>query len=210
MITGCAGKEVRHESPENKPCICNSTFYQLCPPSSECQENYSPDDRNGRPTRPDYGDLGDYPIDSEDRFHDDYDPDHVSDPYDLDPFYGPRLNPGGPYDSDPFYESSAGNLAYDNVVSSDRVVTRRKVYVAPKPKNDVPIHTVKIRVPLKLPEAVEPQLPPPKPLFKLKKYTTYESKPEIHMVPVTKTIIRPVGVSPDQIIDETGEVKKLR
>jgi len=85
----------------------------------------------------------------------------------------------------------------------DRIVRHRKVYVMAEP-NDTPlVAPIKISIPVKAPKELD--LPPPKPVFKYRKQRIYESKPEIQMVPVTKTIIRPVGVSSDQIIDENGK-----
>lgn len=52
----------------------------------------------------------------------------------------------------------------------------------------------------------QPVLPTEKPFFRVRSYTTYENQPEIEMVPVTTTVIKPAGVSKEQYIgDELPE-----
>lgn len=80
----------------------------------------------------------------------------------------------------------------------------RKVYLSPRDKYESNLKPISITVPLKIPDDDETGVPAPRHLFKYKKYTTYETKPEIQMVPVTKTILKPVGVSADQIVDDEG------
>lgn len=90
----------------------------------------------------------------------------------------------------------------ESVEEVDGVLTKhRKIYVASKKSEDPVIHPISLTIPVRLVEPETVNLPPPKPLFKMRKYTTYESKPEIEMVPVTTTVIKPVGVSEDQVIN---------
>jgi hypothetical protein len=220
------------------PCICNSTFFRQCPPAKYCIENiiverdksttkpppkhqrnlpgsqnrpdtsapnpYEPDGYGSDPYGPDP--YGPYP-------HDYYDPDHVPDWYDMPPFYEqtPAFRGDVPPYTAPARPTEPISTTYPvpDGAKEDTIIRHRKVYVSPKSKGDVPIHPIKIRIPVRMPEYVEPNLPDPKPVYKFKKYTTYESRPEIQMVPVIKTIIKPVGVTPDQIIEEPGTKKTV-
>ena len=93
------------------------------------------------------------------------------------------------------------------LVNDDREVVEwhRKVYLGDrKPQEDLVIHPLSITIPVKVPEYRETELPTPKPVFKMRKYVKYVNKPEVQMIPITKTIIKPVGVTSDQIITDTG------
>lgn len=81
----------------------------------------------------------------------------------------------------------------------------RKVYLTPRKKDWPPqIHKFTVRIPITPPTYEPVSIPEPKPLYKFRKYTTYENRKEVQMVPVTKTIIKPIGISPDQIIGDDG------
>ena len=129
-------------------------------------------------------------IEDSDNYHDDMHPDHV----DIMPSFGPSS-----FERNPSFVSD-----------QERIVRHRKVYVAPLQQAKSRIETISIRIPLEIPKNSPSNIPDPKPIYKLKKYTTYENTPEIQMVPVTKTIIKPVGVSADQIIDETGSTMNAK
>lgn len=115
--------------------------------------------------------------------HDDSHPDHVS-----DEFMSPDM-----------YNSN------DNKFDSNEIVERhRKVYLSDKQlNNNQPIiHPISITIPVRLDDGMDVDLPEPKPLFKMRKYTYKETKKETEMVPITTTIIKPVGVAKEQIIDD--------
>lgn len=116
--------------------------------------------------------------------HDYGDPDHVDSPF--------------------FDKSNVGDsFSLDTFDDPERVVRHRKVYVSERKDDDEPIiHPLSLTIPVKVPEYSSSEIPEPKPIYRLHKYTTYENRPEIQMMPVTKTIIKPLGVSPDQIIDD--------
>lgn len=166
-----------------KPCICNSTFYKYCPKASDCIENNIEyiSKMSKQPNSPNQmAGL----LERADEYHDDLHPDHV----DITPSFGPRSFSRNP------------DLGSDK----ERIVRHRKVYVAARKQEKPRIQTLSIKIPLEIPTVDSSNIPEPKSMYKLKKYTTYENRPEIQMVPVTKTIIKPVGVSQDQFIDDSA------
>ena len=135
---------------------------------------------------------------------------------DYPPLLYPRDQPFGAAPNDypsttyitgrPWYRMSGQTIGAGSAIESAYVQEDSKVPI---------IDPIKITIPLKVKDD-SPAVVEPKPVFKYKKYTTYETKPEIRMVPVVKTILRPVNVGPDQIVDEQGQrvakdfdVKKL-
>lgn len=85
----------------------------------------------------------------------------------------------------------------------DMIERHRKIYVSDRDDQFEPvIHPIEVTIPVKVRQDPVDGLPPPKPVFRMHKYTTIETKPEVQMVPVTTTIIKPVGVSKDQIIED--------
>lgn len=112
-------------------------------------------------------------------------------------YYRSQDHPG--YDTERSDSISRDIYGLDN----ERIVrTHRKVYVSDKlPEHDPIIHPIELTIPVKIRNEQDPPIPPPKPVFKMRKYTTYETKPEIQMVPITTTVIKPVGATKDQFID---------
>lgn len=130
-------------------------------------------------------------------FHDYEHPDHVVDD-------APENLRFGLYDNN-FIRDFRDDYPRDlDVVDDDKPVVRhRKVYVSKRNEviqKDPVIHPLELIIPVHLDQPTT--LPPPKPLFKMRKYTTYENQPEIVQVPVTTTVIKPEGVSQDQIVSE--------
>lgn len=165
-------------------------------------ENDYADDVESMPSRF----LGAMPMSTTLPAHDDSHPDHV----DILPTFHAH---GGGLAGSLYPAESTSAIAPE--IDRDRILRHRKVYVSKKKQITPIINPITITIPLKIPEDEAP-LPQPKPVFKYKKFTTYETKPEIQMVPVTKTIIRPADVTPDQIIDDDGlkvekdfKIKKL-
>lgn len=181
--------EVLDLNPEEAACFCNGKFYQSCPPKqSGCIIRKKPPRRPNAPLSPDPYEI-----------HDSEHPDHV------ELFDNARWKQ--PIGRDPRARSNAETIS-DNPNPSDLdaldqpVVLHRKVYVTEKRNDFEPvIHPIDITIPVKIKDEQDPPLPPPKPVFKMRKYTSYETRPEIEMVPVTTTVIKPVGVTEDQIID---------
>lgn len=120
--------------------------------------------------------------------HDDLHPDHV-DGHDEMP-------------------ADLANLSQDESVPDDAnkklIIRHRKVYV--KEENPIKsiIHPISLTIPLKL---NGPLVPPPKPFFRMRKYTTYEKTPEVKMVPMKTTVIKPAGITDDQILGHVTERK---
>lgn len=173
-------------------CFCNGKFYQSCPPK---QSGCILRKKSRRPKvllSPDPYEL----------LHDSEHPDHVEM---FDSVKGNWPMARNPLSDDGLMIQSNGTGAnLDDIVTTDteRVVRHRKVYVSEKlNERDPVIHPIELTIPVKIKNEQDPPLPPPKPVFKLRKYTTYETKPEIEMVPITTTVYKPVGVSKDQIID---------
>lgn len=114
--------------------------------------------------------------------HDTSHPDHIEDPVD-------RL--------------SILNGQSEPVADDEQVVWHRKIYLADKKEKPKPIiHPVTMTIPIDIEEDPTTIIPPPKPIFKMRKYTTYESQTIKEMVPVTTTVIKPVGISEDHIIED--------
>lgn len=89
------------------------------------------------------------------------------------------------------------------LIDDEKVVRHRKIYVTERPVDAEPIiHPISLTIPVEIKQPVHEIVPPPKRIFKLRKYTIQESEPEIEMVPVTTTVIKPAGVSDDQIIGD--------
>lgn len=181
--SGSASISDDFEPQDGKPCICNSTFYRHCPKNSQCFEDIILD-----------------PLPSSDEqfmnsnlprgYHDDSHPDHV----DMIPNFN-RYRTGPRYMSRPSWNDG------------ETILRRRKVYVTPREQEkQPPVHAFTIRIPIVAPTVPSISIPDPPPIFKFKKYITYESKPEVQMVPVTRTIIKPVGVTPDQIINADDSI----
>lgn len=124
---------------------------------------------------------------TKDYFHDDDHPDHVDDIRDLDMMPYPPLLPGDPESIE------------------EPIVGLRRIYVREKIEKKPPIHTLKITIPVEPEPDNSTVISPPKPHFRLRKYSTLETKPEVEMVPVTTTIIKPVGVTKDQFIGPIPE-----
>lgn len=82
------------------------------------------------------------------------------------------------------------------------VVLHRKVYLSEKEtKDEGPIiHPISLTIPVRMKDDLNSNLPKPRPLYKMRKYTYTDPNPEIEMVPITTTVLKPVGVSKDQII----------
>lgn len=80
-----------------------------------------------------------------------------------------------------------------------KIIRHRKVYVAKKDAKEPVVHPIQITIPVRLEEA--PTLSTPKPIYRMKKITSYNQKQEIKMVPVTKTIYKPANITSDQIIE---------
>lgn len=126
--------------------------------------------------------------------HDITHPDHVIDEMSLSDLEGASFK-------DPYLNNN-NNL--DRSTGTGTVMRHRKVYLSDKQiKNAEPIiHPITIRIPVRVSKDKSLDLPEPKPVFKMRKYTYQETKPEIQMVPVKTTIIKPIGVSKEQIIDD--------
>lgn len=219
--TGVEASRSDRASP-GEPCICNSTFYKSCPTDPHCKEDtkiesdFNIGQDNPRPSQLKNGishSVARHTV--ADDYHDYDDPDHVE--ADL-PIFGDELPsrqlqlstlpktksldmmPGR-------YPLVTGSIRSQvmapqkgELVSDDekKIVRHRKVYV--KTGNDDPvIHPLRVTIPVEVEYPAD--IPTPKPLYKLKKYTTYEEKSEIKMVPVVKTIIKPANVTPDQFIE---------
>lgn len=100
-------------------------------------------------------------------------------------------------------DTDGGYRASDSTGNQETIVRHRKVYVANNDGMfDMPIHPIELTIPVKVENPAIDALPAPKPIFRMHKYTTVETKPQVEMVPVTTTIIKPVGVSKDQIIED--------
>lgn len=156
------------------PCLCRGRFWKACP--SDCPSTVSliRSTTEKPPLLSSLHKLDPVPH-----------PDHADESDFVErPVFTPRW---------PFYD--------DRV--KDVIVRHRKVYVADKKdKVDLPIHAIDLTIPVKVKNDPIEDLPPPKPVFRMHKYTTIETKPQVEMVPVTTTIIKPVGVSKDQIIED--------
>lgn len=172
LIQGCIS--------EDRPCFCNGKYYDKCPKSRGCRapELIGRQPKLQKLLTPEFSEFHDYDH-----------PDHVLD----------DNSRSGLIDED-FVRTPRDDL--DVVDDDDRVVTHRKVYVSERNNLDIDpvIHPIQLKIPVRVDS--RSALPPPKPIFKMRKYTTYERKPEIVEVPVTTTVIKPVGVSKDQIIGE--------
>lgn len=162
---------------EDRPCFCNGRYYAKCPRSKSCQtpELIGRLLRHQKQSKPEFSE-----------FHDYGHPDHVLD----------DTLRSGLFDDD-FMSPPRDDL--DVVDDDDRVVRHRKVYVAERASSvdtDPVIHPLELKIPVRV--DTSSSLPSPKPIFKMHKYM----KPGIVQVPVTTTIIKPEGVSKDQIIGE--------
>lgn len=217
-------------SSAGEPCICNSTFYKSCPTDPHCKEDTKIENsgfnKGGQDNpRPFYlrdgvsHNVARHKV--ADDYHDYDDPDHVDadlpifddlpPPRQLQipPFPSTRSLDQGLVDTIPqsnplmmgSLRSQAAVPQAEEVKLSEeekKIVRHRKVYV--KEGGDDPvIHPLQVTIPVEVEYPAD--IPTPKPVYKLRKYTTYEEKPEIKMVPVVKTIIKPANVSPDQIIE---------
>lgn len=204
------------------PCICNSTFYKSCPKDANCAEDKL-DPEVKKASSELQRQLKDEKITPRFRSGDDYDDHDYSDPdHRKSELLLPTIDDYSNDDSADFTEqdvdlersreklglvsSRAQELpppsnteSRDESEDEEKFVRHRKVYVARKETKDPIIHPVHLTIPVSFEEA--PTLPTPKPVYKLRKFTTYEQKPEVKMVPVTKTIYKPADITPDQIID---------
>lgn len=196
---------------EGKPCICNSKFYKQCPPARLCMENRR--DLLMTTVKP-------YILTAAGD-HDVLDPDHVDPPvsFNLSPdgstsYINPSvLKLGNGFRGLKSSSSSPSSSSLSSMANYDgkRRVKHRKVYVARRQGEMMidqrpPIHTIKVRIPINLKDLEMFDIPEPPPLYQLRKYTSYESVPETQMVPVTKTIIKPVGLTKDQLIGDRSEL----
>lgn len=119
--------------------------------------------------------------------HDENHPDHVDDPTSLAfDSLNPMITVPG---VDPKHEE-------------DVVITHRKVYVTDKNiGSQAVVHPIKLVIPVDVRHDPSTVIPPPKPIFKMKKFVDYDRKPVVEMVPVTTTVYKPAGISEDQYID---------
>lgn len=171
-------------SSEDRPCYCNGKYFAKCPKSMPCPLDRSLKfQRRFDPKPPE--------------FHDYEHPDHVLDD-------APENSHPGLYDDNlirDFRDDYPRDL--DVVDDDERVVRHRKVYVSKRERalqTDPVIHSLELKIPVHVDQPTT--LPPPKPLYVMRKYTSYENRPEIVEVPVTTTVIKPEGVSKDQIVSE--------
>lgn len=206
---GGQSERLSFESKEGAPCICNSTFYKLCPKPSECQENQLPKRKSNL--------RGDFLLSQPINGHDFDDPDHVEPPfsnYDWRINLTPRNDAGSDY-----HNANNGYNDDDDVadyVDDDRkkdtkgddpfgdrfyIDRHRKVYMEKVGKM---VHPISLTIPVKVPTTQT--FTSPRPAFRLTKHKTVENRPEIQMVPVKKTIIKPVGIPSDQIIDDSRPI----
>lgn len=91
------------------------------------------------------------------------------------------------------HDRSAGSA--DNIT----IVRHRKVYVSPRMPD---VYHIKLTVPVEMPKTSDLPVSEPKPMYEMRKYTTYKTRPETLMVPVKTTIIKPAGLTDDQIIKD--------
>mgnify|MGYP000892797535 CR=1 FL=1 len=169
--------------------MCDGRFFQSCPGLSVCSEVHST--RNKAASR--------FGSEAAPRSYDDHGadhPDHVDENVSsLDEVSIPRSLSPSELDSSSDEDLNQGE-------GKATIVRHRKIYVSAKEAEEDPVVIpIKITIPVEYKDE-KTAIPPPKPLFKMRKYTTYETKPEIEMVPVSTTIIKPVGATKDQFIDD--------
>lgn len=95
------------------------------------------------------------------------------------------------------------DLKPEEALKEAPVVRHRKVYVKEYQNDKLPVlKPFTITIPVKLNPPPAPNIPKPRHMYRLHKYTTYETKPEVQMIPVTTTVIKPAGLGRDQLIDD--------
>lgn len=108
------------------------------------------------------------------------------------------LEPGESYY--PMLKSDLVPTGSSELDANGKVVMLRHVRVDnPDSLDDVLIHPVRVKIPIKVNEMLA-VMPPVKHKYKMHEYTTQETKLKTEMVPVTETVIKPIGISKDQIV----------
>lgn len=187
------------ESVQDIPCVCDGHFFKVCPDLENCSldisEDDAPKDFYSARMKP-RATLKPDPFD----FHDYDHPDHPAEDFEDDLAASVQDKIESNIVAKPSTASvkSPPRITYDG----ERVVRHRKVYVTERddaPANPL-IHQISITIPVKVTKAPSVKLSAPPPVYRMHKYKTYETVPETELIPVTTTIIKPVGVSQDQII----------
>lgn len=104
-----------------------------------------------------------------------------------------------------YYDLSVGHDTIDpdhveaenlfNVSPDVKIIRHRKIYVTKRPFEFPAIQSIELTIPIDFDNNYQSvyDLPSPKPIYKMRKYTTYKVEPQIQTFPITSTILKPVG-----------------